>query len=179
MLRGESTAADNLSTAIALRIRGTPKLDGILSEDVWSEAHPTSEFLQREPHEGQPASERTEVRIIYNDKAVYFGIMCYDSDPDKIIARERRRDQDLTKDDSLSIILDTFHDRRSAFLFSTNSLGTKFDALITDEGRVINEAWDEKWSAATKVSESGWVAEIEIPFKTLRTSQGRETGLGI
>ncbi len=172
---------DNPTTRLAraARVNESPKIDGDLSEHLWNEASAISDFLQREPHEGAPATEKTEVKIIYNDKAIFFGVICYDSQPDKVIARERSRDDRLGSDDTFELILDTFHDHQSAFLFRTNPLGTQFDSWITDEGRRENREWDERWEAAAKITEFGWIAEIQIPFKSIRTSDKAEHIWGI
>lgn len=165
--------------ARAVRVNESPKIDGNLIEHLWNEALSIGDFLQREPNEGTPATEKTEVKIIYNDKAIFFGVICYDSQPDKIIARERGRDDSLGSDDTFELILDTFHDHQSAFLFRTNPLGTQFDSWITDEGRRENRDWDERWEVAAKITEIGWIAEIQIPFKSIRTSDKAEHLWGI
>ncbi|MDA2934248.1 carbohydrate binding family 9 domain-containing protein [Acidobacteria bacterium AH-259-D05] len=174
--------------ARAQRVEGAPKIDGDLSESIWRGAPTVSGFLQRDPSEGEPATEKTEVKIIYNDRAIYFGILCYDSEPAKILATERARDGGVggsawddafTSDDTFEIILDTFHNHQDGFLFRTNPLGTKFDSWITDEGRRVNSSWDERWSAAGRRTEEGWVAEIEIPFKSIRMPDNKEQVWGI
>ena len=163
--------------AVAVLVEKGPEVDGVLDDPVWAQSAPLSDFHQKDPQEGAPSSEYTAVRIVYTKEAIYFGFRCDDSQPTEIIATERRRDQDLTKDDSVAVILDTFYDRRNAFLFRTNSLGTQFDALLTEEGLDINVSWDEKWEAAASRSEEGWTAELMIPFKTLRMGAKGEWGL--
>ena len=162
---------------VAVLVETGPTVDGVLDDAVWAQAAPLSDFQQRNPEVGAPASEYTTVSIVYTKEAIYFGFRCDDSQPTEIIATERRRDQDLTKDDSVAVILDTFHDRRNAFLFRTNSLGTQFDGLLTDEGLDINVSWDEKWEAEANRSEAGWTAELMIPFKSLRMGPQGEWGL--
>jgi len=159
-------------TAQAVRVSQPPVLDGRLTEAAWASAPAFSDFVQKEPQEGQPPTERTEVKVLFDGQAVYFGIRCADSSPNQIVATERRRDQDLTKDDSISIVLDIFHDHRSAYLFSTNPLGTQYDALISEEGNELNESWDERWQVAAAIvnesAEPGWSAELRIPYQILR-----------
>ncbi len=164
---------------IAIFVDQAPVLDGVLDDLVWGLSAPFSDFRQRDPQQGAPASELTTVRIVYTKEAIYFGFRCDDSQPGEIVATERRRDQDLTKDDSVALILDTFHDHRNAFLFRTNSLGTQFDALLTEEGLDINVSWDEKWEAQANRSEEGWTVELMIPFKSLRLGPQGEWGLEI
>jgi len=174
--------------ARAVRVEESPKLDGHLDEAVWERVPAITEFTQRDPTEGEPATENTSVKIIYTDTAIYFGVICYDSEPEKILATERARDgggassvwdDAFLSDDTFEIILDTFHDHQGGFLFRTNPLGTKFDSWITDEGRRVNSSWDERWNVAVDRNEVGWVAEIEIPFKSIRMPDDQEQVWGI
>lgn len=160
-------------------VQTAPTLDGVLDEAVWAGDGQVQRLLQRDPKEGEASTEKTEVWIVYTRQAIFFGIRCWDSNPTQIVATERRRDQDLTKDDSVGIILDTFHDRRNGFLFRTNPLGAKYDALVTDEGRDINLAWDEKWEAAASADTEGWSVEVMIPFKSLRMQHQEEMIWGL
>ena len=163
----------------AVQITQEPVLDGVLDEPVWQEASPVGQFHQRNPQEGSPATEQTEVRILYSDTAIFFGVTCYDSQPDRIIATQRARDADLEFDDSFAIILDTFHSHRNAFLFEMNPLGARLDSWITDEGRRTSPEWDERWEVAVAIGEEGWVAEVRIPFSVLRTPAAEEQVWGI
>lgn len=147
----------------------TPLIDGHLDEAIWAGAPIASNFIQRDPREGEPATEQTEVRIIYSDSAIFFGVRCFDSAPEKIIARELRRDDILENDDVFRILLDTYHDHRNGYIFSTNHLGTRMDAIVTDENFNMNIQWDEKWSSVGRVDAKGWTVEISIPFKSLRS----------
>jgi hypothetical protein len=154
-------------------------VDGILEEAAWASAAPITGFLQRDPQEGQLASEQTEIRIVFTRTSLYVGIRCVDSEPARVLATELRRDNEFLNDDTISILLDTLHDRRGAYLFRTNPLGTQYDALITDEGRLTDANWDESWKSAAKVTDVGWTAEIEIPFKILRLTDQEEQVWGI
>ena len=156
----------------------SPVLDGFLNEPLWQAASVADQFVQEDPNEGMPATERTEVRVLYDNENLYFGIRCWDGQAGGILARELRRDNGLGNDDSFSIILDTFHDHRNAFLFRINPQGTQYDALITDEGRDVNADWDEKWEVETQIDEEGWSAEIKIPLQTIRFSSS-PTGFGV
>ena len=151
--------------------RVPPVIDGVLDEQVWQIADAVSDFRQREPVEGAPASERTEVRILYDEDNIYVGFVLYDAEPDKIIATDLRRDSRLATDDTIAVFFDTFHDHRNGFLFRLNPLGTKYDATVKDE-REINSQWDEKWEAAARITERGWEAEMQIPWKVLRYRTG-------
>lgn len=151
-----------------LKVDKAPLLDGTLDDAAWQLADPAADFVQRDPHEGQPASERTEVRIVSEGKNLYFGVRCLDTEPGAILSRELRRDAELANDDTFAIILDTFHDHRNGFLFRVNPQGAQFDALVADEGRHVNTTWDEEWQVETKVDAVGWTAEIRIPLRAIR-----------
>ncbi len=165
--------------AQAVRIEGSPQLDGDLSEEFWRRAPVLSGFLQRDPQEGELATEKTEVKIIYNDTTIFFGVICFDSEAERIIANERARDNQLQSDDTFEIILDTFRNRQDGFLFRTNPLGAKFDSWNTEEGRRENRNWDERWEVAAQRTEEGWVVEIEIPFQSIRMPDDDEQNWGI
>src|SRR5260221_2362873 len=135
----------------AIRATDPIKIDGLLDESAWALAQPATDFLQQQPTEGAPASERTEVRVLFDDRNIYFGIRAFDSDAKHINARELVRDADFSNDDTVAILLDTYHDRRNGFRFIVNPLGTQQDALITDEGRDINVTWNGSWLAAGRI----------------------------
>jgi uncharacterized protein DUF5916/cellulose/xylan binding protein with CBM9 domain len=166
-------------TAAALRIMASPVIDGRLNEPVWETAHPITEFRQQEPLEGEPSTESTDVRIVYDDTQLYIGIRITDSEPTQIRAAELRRDNTLEADDTFTVLLDTYHDHRNAFLFRINPRGTRFDAMIRNESAFLTANWDEQWTAAAVITESGWTAEIAIPFKILRFSGDEEQVWGL
>jgi hypothetical protein len=109
----------------ALRITDSIKIDGQLDESAWTTAEPATDFRQESPTEGAPASEKTEVRVLYDDKNIYISIRAFDSEPKNINARELVRDADFANDDTIAVVLDTYHDRRNAFRFTVNPLGTQ------------------------------------------------------
>ena len=160
--------AHGRKTVQILKVEKAPLIDGALNDAAWQLAKAASGFMQRDPHEGLAATERTEVRVVSDGRNLYFGVLCADSDPAGILSRELRRDDELANDDTFALILDTFHDHRNGFLFRINPSGAQFDALITDEGRHINTTWDEEWEVETQVSEQGWTAEIRIPLRAIR-----------
>src|SRR5712692_11651362 len=121
------------NAAEAVRVDHAPKLDGSLADTLWQSAKPVTEFRQREPNEGESPTEKTEVRILYTRHAVYFGIHCYDSEPSRIVATELRRDVSQNLDDHFEILIDSSHDRRDAYVFQINPLGTQIDGLIVEE----------------------------------------------
>jgi Domain of unknown function (DUF5916)/Carbohydrate family 9 binding domain-like len=159
----------------AYRMSSSIRVDGALDEEAWQEAEPASDFVQQDPRTGEPATEATEVRVLVDDEAIYFGVSCRDSNPGGVVARELRRDNAFADDDHFAILLDTFHDHRNAFHFAINPLGTQYDALITDEGHDINTEWNERWWSAGRITPDGWTAEIKIPLTTLRSNRELDT----
>ena len=145
----------------------TVDVDGMLDEAVWQKAEPATRFWQYAPLDRMAATENTEVRVVQDERALYFGIICHDANPAGIIAQDMRRDAPLSNDDYVGIYLDTYHDHRNFYYFSTNSLGTRRDGIVTD-ARSYNTAWNGIWQVRTQVTASGWTAEFRIPFSTLR-----------
>ena len=171
-------------TAGAFRVDRAPKLDGTLDDPLWHSAKPITEFHQQEPSEGQPATENTEVRILYTRHAVYFGIICHDSQAAKITATELRRDVGQDLDDHFEILIDSNHDRRGAYVFQINPLGTQVDGLIVEEQRPedggdFERGWDGVWTSEARITVDGWTATVEIPFSTLNFTQSQNVVWGL
>ena len=166
-------------SVVAVRTEEPIVVDGFFEEASWALANPITEFLQRDPNEGAPATERTEVRILFDTLHLYLGIICYDSNPAGIVATELRRDAAMEGDDIFEVIFDTFHDHRNGYRFRINPLGTQRDMTVNDEGQIRNENWDEKWEAKARITEEGWVAEIAIPFKAMRFASGDASVWGV
>lgn len=146
----------------------TIEIDGHLNEEAWSQTQVIDDFTQQFPNEGQPTTERTEVRMLYDTEKLYIGFECYDSEPEKIVANEMRRDGQLWQNDNVYIMLDTYGDKRQCFFFRTNALGALSDTAVTDGGENLNGSWDCIWEAAGRQYEKGWTVEIAIPFNQLR-----------
>lgn len=152
------------------------RLDGALDEPAWRDADRISGFRQREPLDGEPATEDTEVRVLYDGEYLYIGVRAFDSQPDRIIARQLERDSRLGLarfgpsggDDAIEIILDTFHDRRNAYYFATNPQGVLTDGLITDESERVDLNWDAVWDVRARTTAEGWSAEFQIPLRSIR-----------
>ncbi|MEA3318361.1 MAG: DUF5916 domain-containing protein [Bacteroidota bacterium] len=144
------------------------KLDGELNEVCWSEALPITNFTQREQNEGAPASEKTQIAVVYNKNEIYFGIWCFDSDAKKISAQKMARDFHWGSDDNIEIMISTFNDNRNGYLFVTNPNGAKADVLVGKEGNDFNKDWNGVWDVAVQRNKHGWFAEILIPFSTLK-----------
>ncbi|MCZ6750281.1 MAG: DUF5916 domain-containing protein [Acidobacteria bacterium] len=152
----------------AVKITEKITVDGRLNETAWSSAPQANNFTQNEPLEDQPASEKTQVSVLYDNNTLYFGIYAHDSDPGRLIISELKKDFNPGAGDSVGIILDTFRDERNGYHFVINPAGAKWDAQMANEGRETNENWDAVWSVKTLMVEDGWTAEIAIPFKTLK-----------
>ncbi len=192
-LEARELTATGAPITLALRVGEAPLVDGdVLSDAAYEDARVATGFVQNRPFDGQPASERTEVRIVHTEDTLFFGIVCYTDDPATIIAADSRRDSDLTETDSFRIILDTYHDGLNGFVFGTNPAGVEYDGQLTNEGQGsgrfggggsgrpsnsrqqrgsgggLNVNWDGVWQVATSVTDVGWTAEIAIPFRTLR-----------
>src|SRR5262249_10288630 len=132
--------------------------DGVLSEDAWSGPAAASDFRQRDPVEGAPASQRTEVRLAYDDNALYVGARMFDSAPESILVRLSRRDVSVAAD-RFAVYLDPFHDRRSGYYFLVNAAGTLFDGTLSNDGRE-DDSWDGVWQAKVRIDSLGWTAEM-------------------
>jgi hypothetical protein len=153
--------------AAATRTTQPIRIDGSLDDAAWQAATPITEFRQLDPQEGQPATERTDVRIVYDDGALYIGARMYDRQP--VRSRLGRRDMGMSASDWLTVILDSNHDHRTAVGFEVNPAGVRRDQTRAQDGTEDN-SWDPVWEAETSVSDSGWVAEIRIPFSQMRFS---------
>ena len=154
--------------AEAYRTYESVEVDGELTESDWQKATPIRQFIQYEPDAGAPLTEATEVRILYDDRHIYFGFVCSEPDRSKIIANKMRRDTMLWDNDNVFVLLDTYNDRRSGFFFRVNPLGAREDVAIMDSGDSRNENWNAVWDSKAKINGDNWTTEIAIPFSQLR-----------
>jgi hypothetical protein len=152
----------------AARATGSITLDGALDEPSWANAPIATRFIQNDPREGEPATYDTEVRVVYDDNAIYFGVFARDEEPGRLTVADLKKDFNTNNGDGFRLVLDTFHDARNGYTFATNPAGAKYDAQMVNEGRERNPDWDGIWDVATRVAETGWYAEIRIPFRTLK-----------
>ena len=151
----------------ARRVTGqTPVIDGILDEEDWGAAMVARDFVVFEPNEGEAPSQGTEARVLYGDEAIYVGIRALDASPDSIVARLARRDQ-RPHSDWVDVVIDSYHDRRTAFRFGVNPAGVKSDAYMFDDTNE-DDSWDAVWDVATRIDDGGWTAEFRIPYSQLR-----------
>ena len=145
------------------------EIDGDFNETDWQHASPINQFFQIEPDEGESISESTEVRILYDDKNIYFGFTCFESEMSKLVANDMRHDaQDLHENDNVFLILDTYNDQRNGFSFRINPLGAYQDRAVTNGGDSLNRSWDAVVACQAKINSDYWTAELGIPFSQLR-----------
>ncbi|HET7552739.1 MAG TPA: DUF5916 domain-containing protein [Gemmatimonadaceae bacterium] len=155
-----------ITIAHAVRATGPIELDGLLDESAWQSAPVTDSFTQINPDEGKPASQKTEVRVVYDDQALYVGVRLHDTG--QIIARLGRRDMPLGDSDWFGLMIDSYHDHRTAFGFDVNPAGVRRDEVKTID--VDDNSWDAVWRVATRVDSAGWTVEYRVPFSQLRFS---------
>ena len=160
--------ATPLRTMRASRLTGTISIDGRLDEPSWAAAVPSSDFMQSYPKVGAKATDPTEVRVLYDDDALYVGVRMFDSRPDSIAAQLARRDASGIYSDWLHVMIDSYRDRRTSFRFSVNPRGVQKDVLEFDDRNGEDLNWDAVWEVATRVDSLGWTAEYRIPFSQLR-----------
>jgi hypothetical protein len=162
----------------ATRIALPVDVDGRLDDAAYREVPPMTEFVQQEPAEGAPISEKTEVWLLFDDDNIYISCRCWDEHPERIVANDMRRDgSNQTQHDQFSVTIDTFHDRRNGFIFGVTAVGGLRDGTITDERPNMN--WNGIWDAKASRFEGGWIMEMVLPFKSLRYAPGRNQTWGI
>lgn len=154
-------------------------VDGLLNEAAWESVEGVTGFIQFQPDRGKLSPYKTIAKILLDKEFLYVGFLCYDSQPDKIAAQVTKRDQDIKDDDSVYVILDTFHDRRNAYYVGINLLGTQWDGRISQNGLNQDTNWDGIWKASAKRTDYGWSAEIAIDLSCLKFKPGRDGIWGI
>jgi hypothetical protein len=160
-------------------VRGTIRVDGRLDDLLYGTTDAIESFVQQEPDEGKPATEKTEAWVFFDDDMIYVAARCWESRRERRVANEMRRDTNqLRQNDTFAVLFDTFHDRRNGYLFTANAIGGMGDSQITDEGPP-NVDWNTVWTFETAEFDEGWTVEMAIPFKSLRYQSGREQTWGI
>ena len=156
------------------------KVDGVLDEPVWQSIEPIRQLYQIQPDQGEPATEASEVRILYDDKKLYFGFIFYDSEMDKVVANDMRRDSPgLRSNDYGFLLLDTYNDRRNAVFFRFTPVGGIEDTAVSNSGASLNHSWDIVWECRCRINEDHWTAEIAIPFSQLRFEKSDVMNWGV
>ncbi len=184
------------------RLSEPPKFDGLVIEPLWQELDVTTDFTQQNPDEGEVSAEKTEVRIGFDDRHLYIGIICFDSQPENIVVTQNRRDAELDDTDSVLILLDTFNDDQNAVIFGTSPTGIEFDGQVSKAGQrrggsggparaggsggaqrggaaAFNLNWDAVWEVRSQITKRGWESELIIPFRTLRYNPGTDQVWGL
>lgn len=165
----ETESAHRVATAVRIK-DAPPRLDGVLDDEIWKSAPHHEGFRQRDPDEGEPASQRTTFQVAYDDEAIYFAVMCYDTEPDKIVSRLVRRD-DYVDSDKIQIILDPHYNRQRGYSFTVYPSGSIIDATVgSSGGNSWNSTWDGVWEAKARIHNNGWAVECKIPFYMFRFS---------
>jgi hypothetical protein len=167
-----AAAAPPTRVAHAVRVAEPIRIDGRLDEPAWAMAVPIGPLLQVEPDENAPPSEETEVRVAEDGERLLFAIRCRDREASEIAATQIGRDSNLTVDDSVIVVLDTFADERNGFFFIVNPRGARGEGQISNNEEQLNFDWDGIWDAAARIDDEGWTAELAVPFKTLRFKAG-------
>lgn len=162
-----TTLAQEVPSVRAVRVTSGPRVDGRLDDAVWQRARPATGFRQRDPVDGMPAVAASEVRVLYDDEALYFGCRYFDPEPAKITARLARRDDEENTDQG-SVRIDTFHDQQNAYELTFNPAGVRVDILQYRDGLYEDNSWDPVWQVETTIDSLGWCAELRVPFSILR-----------
>lgn len=180
--------------AQASQLEKPPKIDGnVLQDEVWQSITPMNELWQSRPNAGHLASEKTEIRIAYNNQTLFLSAICYDTAPEKLVVTDARRDASLDNTDAILFIFDTYNDGQNGFMFGTNSVGVEYDAQVDNEGQGnfnnnrqqggmiggFNLNWDASWTVKTEVGDYGWSAEFSIPLRTIRYNPGEKKTWGL
>ena len=162
---------DGHVTVRAIRLTERLVLDGRLDDRVYRETEPFGDFIQQEPREGEPATEKSEVWVAYDEDAIYVGARLWESDSSKRVMSDMRRDaNNLYNNDHFAVMLDTFYDRRNGYVFSANAQGGKFDAQVANEN--ANSDWNTIWETKSANFDGGWTIEFRIPFRSIRFKEG-------
>ncbi len=188
---GDPRAPRGSAEATAVRVAAPPIVDGRLDDAAWRDVPAMADFIQREPRDGRPATEATEVRVVYDGNALYVGVWAFDSEPSRIVYGEAIRDYEVAESDYVLFVIDTYRDEQNGFVFGTTPAGIEYDGQVANEGSGggfflgggggsqrrrfqagagdgFNKNWDGSWTVATTTDERGWYAEFRIPFSTLR-----------
>ncbi len=162
-----ASATPSPKSITAIRVNTPPVFDGRLTDTLWRHAKPVRDFIQFDPQEGAAPTETTLVYVAYDDRALYIGVWCDDSHPSGIVGQLTRRDRS-TEADRFTIMIDSYEDHQTGFVFSTNVSGVQSDGILSQDGNVYDLTWDAVWRVAVARSRRGWTAEFEIPFNALR-----------
>ena len=162
-----SYSAINRKTLHVKRTISAPIIDGVLEDEAWVNTTFATEFIQVEPYNGAPASQKTEIKFTYDDEAIYIGAILYDTAPDSIVSELSKRD-DMGISDNFGIHIDPFDDASTAYGFFVNPAGVQMDFKVGENSYLQDKSWDAVWESHTQIVENGWVVELRIPYSALR-----------
>src|SRR5439155_2790558 len=174
---GQARHDDSVATVHAVRTSEKVDIDGKLSEPAWESAEPFANFHQRDPNEGEPATERNQIRVLYDDSFLYIAAALYDTSPTQIVSRLSRSD-DNPDSDYFALYLDPYHDHLTGRIFQVSAAGVQLDSTISNDITVDN-SWDGVWESAVFRTDTGWFVEMRIPFSQLRFSPADQYMWGI
>lgn len=169
--------ANTEKTTIAVHTNAPPNIDGVLDDAVWADANLLDDFHEIQPHEYSEASEKTEVRILFDSEALYIGVRAFDAEPEKITAKVLRQSFNLRSEDRIKLILSPFNDKRSGFAFFINPNGVRVEGIYKETD--IDGNWNGIWQAESTIDSDGWSMELAIPFKSLSFVEGQDWGFNI
>jgi hypothetical protein len=178
LLSADLPAEEELK-CIARRATEAVQVDGLLAEPAWQNAPELNTLLEIPSDRENSSQVATTVKVLYDDRYLYFGFFCRDENPDRILTHISERDQDIRVDDSVYILIDTLRDGQNYYYLGTNVFGTLFDGTITRDGRSSDPSWDAAWTARGQRNESGWSAEIAVEFSSLDFDPEREKNLAL
>jgi len=179
LLAQDSTAVQPKRSYTTMPIIGenAPNIDGDLDDKSWEIAEWSGDFIEWEPDENTPPSQQTKFKIVYDKKYLYVAFRCYDTEPNKIEKRLSRRDDFVG--DGVAVLIDSYHDKRNAFVFIVTAAGVKVDEFATENGNNFDDSWNPIWYTATKLDDEGWTAEMKIPFSQLKFGKSKEQIWGL
>lgn len=175
----EQTSGSSPRRAVAVPVSDRITVDGALDEAAWALAAPAGDFIQQQPEEGRPATQRTEVRFLYDATTVYIGAMLFDDSPGQLVVNELKRDFAEANNDLFGVVLDTFRDGRNAYGFVVNAGGAQRETMAYDQGERDDASWNAAWRARTRTLENGWSVEIAIPLAALRFPESADQRWGL
>jgi len=165
------------NTCLATYINNPPDIDGVLNEEAWKDGIWYGNFTQNEPYNNKPVSQKTDFKILYDDNNIYIAVRSLDIHPDSIVQRLTRRDQ--VEGDVVAILIDSYHDLRTAFFFGVSAAGVKYDMIYTNDGQNQDPSWDPDWWVRTSINSNGWVAEMKIPLNQIRFEKNSDYNWGL
>ena len=175
--QANNTSSKKIYNTMSVTADEAPIIDGKIDENIWDVVAWGTDFIENEPDENTPPSLQTQFKIIYDQKFLYVAMRAFDTAPDSIVKQLSRRDGFIG--DRINVVIDSYHDKRTAFVFTVTAAGVKGDEIVTDNGENIDDSWNPIWYTKANIDEQGWTAEIKIPFSQLRFGNDKEQVWGL